>query len=428
MNFIPLFILVLLFIIGFPIGFALMLCVVPYFAMQTGTNMDIIIQRFIASTESTSLLAIPFFITAGSIMNYSGITKRLLNLCDLLVGHIRGGLGHVNILLSAMMGGLSGSCAADAAQDCKILVPEMVAQGYDKPFCAAVTASSSLITCIIPPSIGLVVYAYCTDTSVGKMLVSGYVPGFLMMIALMVLVAILAKKRNYAKSREHIAPIGQILKACWKSIWALGLPILLIVGLRMGIFSATEGGAIIALYAFIVGAFVYKELPIKKMPSIMRDAVRSTCSVMLVMASANIFSYYLSWERIPQMLSVMLAQFAGNPTVFMVLVTLLFLFIGMFMDGTTAMIILAPILAPVVKALGIDMVYFGTVLVVNCAIGAITPPFGVVIYLIAPMMKMKVNDFIKELWPFILTLVGVLFLMVLCPPIVTWLPNLVYRT
>lgn len=426
MSVLPFIILIFLFVIGFPIGFALMTCVIPYFATQTGTSMDIIIQRFIASTESTSLLAIPFFITAGSIMNDSGITKRLLNLCNLLVGHIRGGLGHVNILLSAMMGGLSGSCAADAAQDCKILVPEMVAQGYDKPFCAAVTASSSLITCIIPPSIGLVVYAYCTDTSVGKMLVSGYVPGLLMMFALMGLCAYLSKKRGYKKNREHIAPFKEILKGIRTSIWALGLPVLLIVGLRMGVFSATEGGAVIALYAFIVGAFVYKELPLKKMPTIMRDAVRSTCSVMLVMAAANIFSYFLSWERIPQRFSVFLANNASSPTLFMLLITVLFLFIGMFMDGTTAMIILAPILAPVVKALGIDMVYFGTVLVVNCAIGAITPPFGVVIYLIAPMMKMKVDDFIKELMPFIGVLVFVLVIMVVFPPIVTWLPNLIY--
>lgn len=426
MSIVPLIILVVLFVIGFPIGFALMLCVIPYFAAQTSTSMDIIIQRFIASTESTSLLAIPFFITAGSIMNHSGITKRLLKLCDLLVGHIRGGLGHVNILLSAMMGGLSGSCAADAAQECKILVPEMVAQGYDKPFCAAVTASSSLITCIIPPSIGLVVYAYCTDTSVGKMLVSGYIPGLLMMVALMGLCAFLSHKRKYVKSREHIASPKEILIGIKDSIWALGLPVLLIVGLRMGVFSATEGGAVISLYAFVVGVFIYRELPIKRIPTIMKDAVRSTCSVMLVMAAANVFSYYLSWERIPQRLSVFLAQTASNPTVFMLLITVLFLFIGMFMDGTTAMIILAPILAPVVKALGIDMVYFGTVLVVNCAIGAITPPFGVVIYLIAPMMKMKVNDFIKELMPFIGVLIVVLLLMVLCPPIVTWLPNLIY--
>lgn len=426
LSILPLLVLVVLFIIGFPIGFALMLCVIPYFAFATGTPMDMIIQRFISSTESTSLLAIPFFITAGSIMNYSGITSRLLNLCDLLVGHIRGGLGHVNILLSAMMGGLSGSCAADAAQECKILVPEMVKKGYDKPFCAAVTASSSLITCIIPPSIGLVVYAYCTDTSVGKMLAAGYIPGILMAVGLMLLVAYLAKKRNYAPSREKRATFLEILKGIGSSLWALGLPVVLIVGLRMGYFSASEGGAICAVYAFLVGVFVYKELPLRKMPEIMRDAVRSTCSVMLVMCAASIFSFYLSWERIPHHISAYLAQFATSPTVFLLLVTVLFLFIGMFMDGTTAMIILAPIFAPVAQQLGIDMVQFGVVLVVNCAIGAITPPFGVIIYLVAPMMKMKVDEFIKELIPFIGVLIFILLLMVFIPQLSTFIPNLIY--
>lgn len=422
----PLIILVILFLIGFPIGFALMLCVIPYFAMASGTPMDVVIQRFISSTESTSLLAVPFFITAGSIMNYSGITSRLLDLCDVLVGHISGGLGHVNILLSTLMGGLSGSCAADAAQETKILVPEMVRRGYDKPFCAAVTASSSLITCIIPPSIGLVVYAYCTDTSVGKMLAAGYLPGFLMMVGLMLLVAFLAKKRGYPPSRQTRAGFGEILHALAGSLWALGLPVILIVGLRLGIFSAAEGGAVVAAYALFVGLFVYRELPLRKLPEIMRDSVRSTCSVMLVMCAANIFSYYLSWERIPQKISAFLAMYATNPTFFLLLVTLLFLIIGMFMDGTTAMIILAPIFAPIAMSLGIDMVQFGVVLVVNCAIGAITPPFGVVIYLIAPMMKMRVDDFIRELMPFIGVLVAVLLLLVFFPGLCTWIPNLIY--
>ena len=426
MAFLPLIILLVLFVIGFPIGFALMLCVIPYFAGAAGIPMDVIIQRFIASTESTSLLAIPFFITAGSIMNYSGITERLLDLCDLLVGHVRGGLGHVNLLLSAMMGGLSGSCAADAAQECKILVPEMIKKCYDKPFCAAVTAASSLITCIIPPSIGLVVYAYCTDTSVGKMLAGGYVPGLLMTVGLMLLVAYLAKKRNYPPSRERHASLKEIVRGVAAGLWALGLPVILIVGLRCGVFSASEGGAVVAVYALFVGVVVYRKLPLKKLPEIMRDAVRSTCSVMLVMCAASVFSYYLTWESIPQKLSAWLGSYATNPTVFLLLVTLLFVFIGMFMDGTTAMIIMAPILGPVAKSLGIDMVHFGVVLVVNCAIGAITPPFGVVIYLVAPMLKMRVDDFIKELMPFIAVLLAVLLILVFSPTLCTFIPNLIY--
>lgn len=417
-----------LFIIGIPVGFALIISVVPYFAVTGSIPMEVVIQRFIASTESVSLLAIPFFITAGSIMTYSGITEVLLDLADLFVGHIRGGLGHVNIILSTMMGGLSGSCAADAAQDCKILVPTMIKRGYDKPFCAAVTAASSLITPIIPPGIGLVVYAYCTDTSVGRMFASGYIPGLLMCAAEMLLVAYLAKKRGYPPAREKRATVKEIAIGFKKSLWALGLPVLLIVGLRFGIFSATEGGAMCALYSLLVGKFVYKKIKKEHIIPILKDAVRSSCTVMLVMCAANIFSYFLSWERIPQNIGTFLANTVSNPTWFMLMVVALFFVIGMFMDGTAAMIVIAPIFAPVVRSLGIDMVFFGCVMVCCCALGAITPPFGAVIYLVAPMLRMRISDFIKELLPFIGVLVAVILLLVFFPQLVTFLPNLLYGT
>jgi len=418
--------LAFLFTIGIPVGFALIMCVIPYFAVVDSIPMQVVIQRFIASTESVALLAIPFFITAGSIMNYSGITGKLLNLCDLLVGHIPGGLGHVNVLLSTMMGGLSGSCAADAAQECKILVPEMIKRGYDKPFCAAVTAASSLITPIIPPGIGLVVYAFCTDTSVGKMFASGYLPGLLMCVTMMMLVAYLAKKRNYPCQREKMATPKEIGKCFVESLWALGLPVLLIVGLRFGVFSATEGGAMCCLYSLVVGKFVYKTIKKEHIIPILKDAVLSSSTVMIVTCAANIFSYFLSWESIPQKIGNWLAGTVNNSTVLLLLVVVLFLIIGMFMDGTAAMLIIAPIFAPVAVALNVDMVHFGLVMVMCCAIGAITPPFGAIIYLIAPMMRMRVSEFIKELMPFIGVLVLCVIIVVFIPPIATFLPNLIY--
>lgn len=418
--------LLVLFVIGVPVGFSLIICVIPYFAATGSIPMQVVIQRFIASTESIALLAIPFFISAGSIMNYSGITEKLMNLADLMVGHIPGGLGHVNILLSTMMGGLSGSCAADAAQETKILVPEMIKKGYDKPFCAAVTAASSLITPIIPPGIGLVVYAYCTDTSVGKMFASGYLPGLLMCLSLMLLVSYLAKKRKYPCQREHIAPLKDIVKCFVDSLWALGLPVILIVGLRMGIFSATEGGAICCLYSLFVGAFIYKNIKLKHLVPIIRDAVLSSCTVMIISSAASIFSYFLSFETIPQRLATALGSVVNSGTVLMLLVVLLFLAIGMFMDGTAAMLVIAPILAPVAKTLGVDMVYFGLVMVMCCAVGAITPPFGAIIYLVAPMMKMRVSDFIKELMPFIAVLILDILIVVFIPQLAILLPNLIY--
>ncbi len=420
--------LALLFILGIPVAFALIICVVPYFAMVDSIPMQVVIQRFIASTESVALLAVPFFITAGSIMNYSGITEKLMNLAILMVGHIPGGLGHVNVVLSTMMGGLSGSCAADAAQECKILVPTMMEKGYDKPFCAAVTAASSLITPIIPPGIGLVVYAYCTDTSVGKMFASGYLPGLLMCIALMLLVGYYAKKRNYPRQREKMASFKELMAGFLDSLWALGLPVLLIVGLRFGVFSANEGGAVCCVYALFVGKVVYKNIKAEHLIPILKDAVLSTCTVMIVTCAASIFSYFLSWESIPQKIGSALAETVTNPTVFMLLIVGLFLIIGMFMDGTSAMLIIAPILAPVVQSLGIDMVYFGLVIVMCCAVGAITPPFGAVVFLVSPMLKIKTTEFFKELFPYIGVLVLCILIVVFIPPIATFLPNLIYGT
>lgn len=419
-------ILVFLFLIGVPVGFALIICTIPYFVSVGTVPMQVVVQRYIVTTESISLLAIPFFISAGSIMNYSGITAKLMDLADLLVGHIPGGLGHVNVLLSTMMGGLSGSASADAAQETKILVPEMVRKGYDKPFCAAVTAASSIITPIIPPGIGLVVYAFCTDTSVGKMFASGYLPGLLMCLSQMFLVGFLARKRHYPVQREHMAPFKEIFSCFVNSLWALGLPVLLIVGLRCGIFSADEGGAVCCAYSLIVGAFVYKSIKKKHIIPILKDAVLSSCTVMLIQCSAKIFSYFVSWESIPQKLATSLTQNVSGPVMFMLLVVGLFIIIGMFMDATAAMLIIAPIIAPVAKSLGIDMVYLGLVMVMTCALGTITPPFGNVIYLIAPMMKMRVADYIRELIPFIVVMIIDILIVVFIPGIATWLPNLLY--
>lgn len=426
-SFFPLIILVALFALGVPIAMAMIISVIPYFLVVGNTiNVNILIQRMVATSESMSLLAIPFFITAGTIMNYSGITRRLLDLADTLVGHLRGGLGHVNVLLSAMMGGLSGSCAADAAQECKILVPEMVKRGYGKPFCAAVTAASSLITPIIPPGIGLVIYAFLVNASVGRMFMGGYLPGLLLAAGMMLLVAYLSKKRNYAPSRQKRASAMEISKQILKSLWALGLPVLLIVGLRMGMFTATEGGAQCALYALLVGKFVYKELDLKQLPAIMREAALSTCTVMLVMCAANAFAFYASWERLPQMCSAFLTGVATNKYIFLLLANVLFLILGMFIEGTASMIILVPMIYPTAVALGIDPIHFGVVMCLNIAVGAITPPFGVIIYLVAPLMKLRVADFIRELMPFIGVCIAVLLLITFVPALVTFLPNLVF--
>lgn len=427
MNFIPLIILAVCFIIGFPIAFSLILAVIPYFLAQSGVGLIDIVRKMIANTESTSLMAIPFFVMAGSIMNYSGVTQRLMDLANLLVGHLTGGLGHVNVLLSTLMGGISGSGAADASMECKLLVPEMERRGYSRAFSGAVTAASCVITPIIPPGVGLIVYSFICQVSAGKMLCAGYIPGLMLCVAMMLVVYFVSKKQGYKPSRERIGTPGEILRAAAKASWALVIPFVLVLGLRFGVCTATEGGAIIAVYALFVGVFIYREIKWEHVPKILLDAVLSTATVMLIMCASNAFAFYLSWERIPQALSEVVIQISGgNKYVFLLMVNVLFLVLGMFLDGTAAMIILGPLFAPVAGLLGIDPIHFGIVIVLNITLGGITPPFGMYLYLVAGTIHEKIEAIVKELWPFLLVSVIVLFAITYIPPLVTFIPDLVY--
>ena len=418
--------LAVLFLIGVPAAFAMIFACIPYFMATGAMPMDMIVQKIVATTESTALLAIPFFVTAGAMMNYAGISKRLMDVCDVLVGHMTGALGHVNVLLSCMNGGLSGSCAADASLQCKILVPEMIKRGYDKPFSAAVTAASSLITTIIPPSMAMIVYAYCTDTSVGKLFAGGYLPGFLMTATMMLLVGYLAHKRGYKPSRDKRATFKEALPVVAKGMWALVLPFVLVLGIRFGVFNATEGGAICCVYSFFVGKFIYKDLQLKQIPTIMKEAFLSTSTVMMVMCAATVLSFFLSWESVPFKVSQFLMMYAHNRYIFLLGVIVLFIIIGMFMDGTSAMMVIAPIIAPVAIKLGIDLVQLGVLMVMLCSLGAITPPFGVIIYLVAPLMKIKVQDFIKEELLFIGQLLICVFATAFIPALTLLIPNLLF--
>lgn len=426
MNLIPLIILTISFMLGLPCAFALIISVIPYFILDPYISINVVIQRLVSSSESISLMAVPFFITAGTIMNYSGISAKLMALADALVGHLTGGLGHVNVLLSTLMGGISGSGAADAAMECKLLVPEMEKRGYSKGFSAAVTAASACITPIIPPGVGLVVFAFVCEVSLGKLMSAGYIPGLLMMIGLMILVGRISRKRGYKPSRAKRASSKEIWTLLKKSSWALFLPFGLIMGLRFGVFTATEGGAMMAIYSLLVGKFVYKELKFRDLPKIMYESVLSMAAVMLVLTAANVFSYYLSWERIPQAMSASLIEISQNKYLFLLFVNILLLILGMFLDGMATMIILAPLLAPVATALGIDLVHFGLVMVLNCAIGAITPPFGTYIFLVAGTVKIKTDTLIKELLPLIAVCIAVLFLITYVPWFTMVIPNLLF--
>ncbi|MCI6153379.1 MAG: TRAP transporter large permease [Fusobacterium perfoetens] len=424
-SFLPIIVLFIFFFLNVPISFALMGASLFFFGFtDTGMDFDLIMQTFIRSAESFPLLAIPFFIMAGSIMNYSGISKRLMGMAEVLTGHLTGGLAHVNILLSVLMGGISGSANADAAMQCKILVPEMVKRGYSKEFSGAITAASSIISPIIPPGIVLIIYALLSNVSVTKMFIAGYVPAIMIALALMIVVAIISKKRNYLPSRDKRASAKEILIELKNSFWALILPFVIILGMRVGIFTPTEAGAIAVVVTTFIGFFVYKELKISDFKIILLDTVSGTSTVMFILIAANVFGAYLSWERLPYQLTEILLEYSNTPGMLLLMINLILLFAGMFIDGGAAMIILAPLLIPAASSLGIDLLHLGIVMVVNIMLGGITPPFGSMMFLTCSLLNIRLQAFIKEVIPFIISLLIILGILTYCPKIVLFLPNL----
>ncbi len=408
----PIIILFILFFLNIPIAYALIGSALSYFIFfNTSMPMEMVIQQFVTSVESFPYLAVPFFVMLGSVMNYSGISEALMNFADTLVGHMRGGLAQVNVILSALMGGISGSANADAAMDCKMLVPEMVKKGYSKPFSAAVTAASSTVSPVIPPGTNLILYAIIAGVTVGDMFLAAYTPGIIMTIAMVITVAIISKKRNYEPSRDKMSSIGEIFISFIKSIWALLIPFAIIMGMRIGIFTPTEAGGIAVLFSMIVGFFVYKKLKLEHIPIILKDTVKGTGAVITIIAAAKVFGYYLTLERIPQMITQALMTMTDSPFVLLMIINVVLLVVGMFLEGGAALVILAPLLVPAVKALGIDPIHFGMIFIVNIMIGGLTPPFGSMMFTVCSLIGVTLEDFLKEVWPFIVALLLVLLLV-----------------
>ncbi len=425
MNLIPILIVFVLFMLNVPIGFALIGGSMAYFLFMTDSMPPaFILQNFVSGVESFPLLAIPFFVLAGVIMNYSGISKRLMHFADLLVGHLPGGLGQVNVVLSALMGGISGSANADAAMQCKILVPEMRKRGYPDTFSAAITATSSIIPTIIPPGIMMILYAMVARVSVGKIFMAGYLPGLVITVCLMIAVHICSFKHGYGKSRETRATGKEILSGAISAILALALPLVIIMGLRFGAFTPTEGGAIACVYCAVIGLFVYKELKPKDFVPIIKEAVNSTAQVMFIIVGANLFGMYLSYERIPHMLTELVLGISDNKYVFLMIINIFLLIVGMFVEGGPAIIIMAPLLVPILNTLGIDLVHFGIILTLNMAIGGLTPPFGSMVFIVSSLLKVSIWDFLKANMPFLIAALIALLLITYIPAISLFMPNL----
>lgn len=408
----PVIVLFVLFFMNIPVAFALIGSSLFYFIfINSSMPTEMVVQQYVTAVESFPYLAVPFFVMMGSVMNYSGISGAMMDFANVLVGHTRGGLAQVNVLLSAFMGGISGSANADAAMQSKLLVPEMVKKGFSKPFSGAITAASSAISPVIPPGTNLILYALIANVPVGDMFLAAYMPGILMTIVLMITVHIIALKRKYKPSRDKIASVGEILRQFIKSIWALFIPFGIIMGMRMGMFTPTEAGAVAVFFSVIVGFFVYKELKLEHIPVILMDTVKGTGAVMAIIASAKVFGYYLTLERIPQMITEFLMGMTDSPIILLLVINALLLFIGMFLEGGAALVILAPLLVPAVLSFGIDPIHFGIIFIVNIMIGGLTPPFGSMMFTVCTIVGIKLEDFIKEVWPFIVALLVVLILV-----------------
>jgi len=423
----PVILVFILYFSSIPIAFALFAASLFYFTfINIGMPPDLILQKFITATASFPLLAIPFFIMAGSIMNYSGISNKLMSMAEVMTGHMSGGLAQVNVVLSTLMGGISGSANADAAMQCKILVPEMEKRGYSRSFSAAITAASSAIAPVIPPGINLIIYALIARVSVGKMFVAGYVPGLLMTLTLMIAVAIISKKRKYLPSRDKKATFKEIIKQLADSIWSLILPFGVILGLRFGLFTPTEAGAIAVLVSIIIGIFIYKELKFEHAKIILKDTIYGTGTVVLIVVAASVFGYYMSWERIPQALTTMLMNITTNKWVMLSIINILLLVLGMFLEGGAALIIIAPLVVPVVVNLGVDPVHFGAIAIVNIMIGGVTPPFGSMMFTTCSITETPIADFVHESMPLIFALLVALLIITFMPGLILFLPNLLY--
>ena len=424
----PIIMVFVFYFLGMPIVYSLFGSTVFYFLfLDTSSQPWLILQKVMNSTQSFSMLAIPFFIMSGSVMNFGGISDKLMDFCECVTGHMRGGLAQVNVLLSMLMGGCSGSANADCAMQSKMLVPEMEKRGYSKAFSAAITAASSAATPVIPPGVNLIVFTLIAQASLGRMFAAGYVPGFLMSIAMMITVAIIAKKRNYPQTREKFPPIKEVLKQAFISFWGLFFPFGIILGMRFGMFTPSEGGAFAVLYCFVIGKLVYKKLSFREhLIPIVLDTIAGTSSVVLIMVSANVFGNYMSWVNLPKIVAKAVLDLTTNKYIFLMLCNVILLIMGMFLEGGAALMIITPLLLPVATQLGIDTYHFGIVALVNIMIGGITPPFGSMMFTTCGITRCPISEFLKEVWPFILCLFLVLMLLTFCPTLVTIVPNLLY--
>lgn len=404
-----------------PIAYSLGISAVIYLLLE-GIPFNIVAEKMYAGMDSFTMVCIPSFILAGNLMNTGGITKRIVAFCNVFVGHIRGALAYINILASVLFAGISGTALADVASLGSMLIPAMKDEGYDADFSVAITASTSVVGPIIPPSVPMVIAGTLTNLSIAKLFVGGIMPGLIMGLGFIIPTYYMSKKRNYPKHER--VPMKERVKIIKDVIWALLMPLILMVGILSGIFTPTEASIVTVLYAFVVGIFIYKEIKLKDIFPIFRDTVIAAGSVIILVGIANLFAWILTSERVPQTIASGILSITENPILVILIMNIVLLFTGMFMESIAAIIIMIPVLLPVATAIGMSPIHFSIMAILNLMIGLVTPPVGLCLTTAAQIGKISTGRAIKANAPFLVVLILILALVSYVPAVTTFLPGL----
>jgi tripartite ATP-independent transporter DctM subunit len=411
-------------ILGVPIGIALGTASAAYLFLA-GIDLSVVPQFMFAGMDSFVLLCIPGFVLAGNLMNGGGITDQIVRFGNALVGHVRGGLALADIVGSMIFAGISGTAVSEVASIGAVMIPAMKKSGYDAPFAAAVTASAATVGPIIPPSVPMIIVGTLTGLSVGKMFIAGAVPGVLLGVGMMITVSILARRRGYPK--EPWRGFGHLLRTSKAAFWAILMTAIILYGIVGGVFTPTEASIVAAIYAFVVGLFIYKGFGLAELPKLMIDAAIGSGALVLLVGLANVFGWILTSEQIPQTIAAAMLSVTTNKYVIILLINILLLIVGTFMETIAALIILFPPLLAVALKVGIDPIHFAIFAVLNLMIGLTTPPVGVCLFVAANIAKVSLMQISRAVVPFLICNITILFLVSYFPIITLWLPNLLYR-
>jgi len=413
---------IILLLIGIPIAFVLGISSV-FYLIRVELPLVLVSQRFFVGLDNFLLLAVPLFIMAGKVMNESGITRRLVDFFSVLIGHIRGGLAYVNIVSSIFFAGITGAGAADTAAIGSIMIPAMKKEGYSPEYSGAVTAISSTIGPTIPPSIAMVVYGAISGVSIARLFLAGFIPGFMLGIAQIIIAFLYARKQKFPV-RGKMLNLRNFTTGFLNAILAILMPVILLGGILSGIFTPTEAAGVAVLYALIVGFFIYREFKIKALVKILYETSLLTGAVLIILAVAHLFSWILAAERVPEIVASTFTVLSTNPLVILLLINLLLLFVGTFMETLAAVILLTPILLPLAESIGLSALHFGIIMVVNLNIGLATPPLGVCLIVASPIAEVSLERISRSTVPFLLASIVVLFLVTYFPQLSMFLPGI----